>query len=775
MSTHIYSEDQKATIYQNKSLSNIAYLDSLYAIKTLALHVYHLWKNNQKIVLVMPREGDRTIFTKILSELGLAPALLEANLSHYVNETDILKIKSRLKGHRNSENIDVDASIKYSWLANETMAFFTDHYGENNNQSWRKTLDKYLASSPDHQVKMLDINMDDLAKNMSEEDYKIIRSKIEEALPLYHKEFDLIESHHTNKLLHSQAQNAHHLHDVTYQLFVLKEGAAALRDKYNEAYQAIETTYIENVTYDFRQLSAHIFAIQSQLENYNPSKLKNNIFQIFSADTKKQAQQTIQFLDEWNHLFTKIYSKLGKKHQYHHKFPENAAEMLQEAYQSISTWKTKKLAAKTEFVKSINKFNYQDATITELENELEILIQSINQANILHEKLEYNTLSFNKQREFIHLVVQQLELAMVQIEKNLHYLQWKSFEESCDQMTRTVLTSLKSIDQDQWLKTYDTWYLWKELTNGYLHVFSDNNLNIKHLCQYHTKMITNEIEKYLQKNIEISIQTFEKIKQSNPDLYQNITKNKIPKNPVSWKYFFGDYNELISTLYPIVLSDSDQLEHINVIDNQHLITFNTNNVNYKILQLFTSVINYLPRDVVGENYDVILHMHEMDENQNIHHIAHSERLPLMRAITDVLTSFQQTPEIFQLKDACLLSFTTPYITSRITTQLYDLGIKRIYAHTDIHETILSTLLSSENHIYILTEEGIFSQSMDINSIMLQSDVVQKLQKIGCEFLDIKLSSLIQKGENTLTPIVELIRRQQLESTKSTKQTQLELV
>lgn len=776
MSVYLPNDEQNAVIHSGVSLSNISYLDRVYAIRTAALHVYHLWKSDQKAVIVMPNEDDRLMFIHEIQQLGLQSILLPIHLEEIVTEKELLAIKNNITKYKAHDGKNPDSSTKFNWLERKITSFFKDHYEVKNTTSWRQTLDKYLAAYPNQYIRILDTNLDEEVKNIDKASYQTIRNRILDAQGLYLKEFDLIASLDTKKLLHSNAQNADNLHEVSYMLFTLKEVAETLRDRYYKVYQDIEYNYVQNVIDECQSIESTIYAIQCQIENKHPSiKQKSGIFQIFDQAIKKQELDAKQFLNDWNELQKKVAFITGKPSVVYQKMPENASAILQELISSLSIWKDKKLTQKVDFVKSVNKFNHQEATITDLENDLEALIARINQTNILHNKLEYNTLSFNKQREYVNYVVQQLDLAMIQIDKNYHYLQWKSFEDNCDRVTKMVLDSLKTFDQSIWLETYDTWYLWSQLTQLHLHIIPDHSQNISQLGQYFSELTKSENDHQLQKNSEQFATELEKLKKINHELYQSIWKSKPLKNKTTWKHLFADHNETLSAIFPIILTDSDHLESLKTIDHQHLIVFNDANINYKILQLFASVTNYLQAGTFEGKVDANLKMHDINPNLHIHNVSHSERLPLMRAITDALSAYEIKPSIFQLKDACIISFATTFITKSIVSHFYDLGIKQIFASDDLSETILSTLLSSEKHIYIITEEGVFSPTAPVVSIILQVELMQKLKHAGCEFLDIKLNDLLRKGEQTLTPMIDLIRRQQWTNNKSNKQAELELV
>lgn len=98
--------------------------------------------------------------------------------------------------------------------------------------------------------------------------------------------------------------------------------------------------------------------------------------------------------------------------------PKDYNDVLSDISNKLAIWKDNSLNLKGDFLKSINRFNLHDDTLTHLENDLELLINRINESRILSNALEVNTLSISKQIDFIDDLIYQLQLILLKTEKH---------------------------------------------------------------------------------------------------------------------------------------------------------------------------------------------------------------------------------------------------------------------------------------------------------------------------------------------------------------------
>lgn len=71
-----------------------------------------------------------------------------------------------------------------------------------------------------------------------------IRSSITDALYIYQRDFEIIESSEKSKKIHTRTQRIENIEQITYDLFTFNEMAQDLRDQYYACFHQIEKTFL---------------------------------------------------------------------------------------------------------------------------------------------------------------------------------------------------------------------------------------------------------------------------------------------------------------------------------------------------------------------------------------------------------------------------------------------------------------------------------------------------------------------------------------------------
>lgn len=768
MSIYIHSEEQNKILESPSSLSNIAYNDETTALHSVAYQALQNWIKGSATTIIIPNTNDLKKLQAIIKDMKMDELSAAIELNSTFNEKDLSKLHDLIKDDSKIryQKLD-DADFHFQNIHKKATDFYSQKYlPSSNGKSWRETLDLFLALKPNHHTNILFRSLNAQLFDFTFTEMKTIRASISEALTLYIREHEISEAEKMENLLHKNAQKPDILQDIAYHLFTLKEVASILRDRFYDYYLLLENNYIYSISHDIEELQKEIHLLTHKIQHYyNVNDTKASILAIFSEEQKLKDETLKTLTKEWNELFAKIAKWQVTKQVICKSIPNNAIELLNQTNDKLHEIKEKKVSQKKDFLKSVNRFNLNDNTLTDLEYDLGALTHRINESEILFHTLEVNTLSFDKQIDFITDLVYQLEVILIKIEKNNQYYQWKSFINLCSQQVKAVIKQLRLFDPSDWLHAFDTWYHLSMLTKENNHISSSKEINFQSLIQFYDAQMTNKIELKSVSDKAVLKVNFENLKKSNEALYSSIKKNKKLSHPILWKYLLGDNFEFFNKVYPIILTDDDALDHIKTQQNNHLIIFNKSDINPEILQLFASVTVYHAKEDFKGTYDFAITQHQLPTDIKLQDVTISERLPLVRSLTDILIAMGMMPEIFQMRNASIISFATPFINQYFTENLYSHGLKKIYADGSIHETMLGALLDSENKIYILIEDGLFNHK-NLEFICFQSLCLNKIKKIGCEILDIDTQALITNIDAVLRPMIDLIKSSQKQSKPS---------
>ncbi len=498
------------------------------------------------------------------------------------------------------------------------------------------------------------------------------------------------------------------------------------------------------------------------------------MFDVFTGGQKQQIILQKQLVESWNELILSCSKTLQLPYQPVKSVPKDCNDVLSDISNKLAIWKDNSLNLKGDFLKSINRFNLHDDTLTHLENDLELLINRINESRILSNALEVNTLSISKQIDFIDDLIYQLQLILLKTEKNIHYFQWQSFIESLESNEKEIIKYLRKSDSNEWATIFDRWYFYSWLIKDGHQVLSCNDLHINtmhKLCEYSAAYETNKLVANHNRTLNAVI---ESIKKNKPDLYKTIFKNKKIEQPILWKYFLAENNEWLSKIFPVIMADCDELEQTSKQNDQHLILFDVKNCNVEILHFFVSVTTFIDENNFDGSADFLLTTSRLGGNIQISQLSSSERLPWMRSITHMLTAIGTLPEVFQMRESVIFSFASKFINQVVLNDLYELGIKHLQTNNSAYDTILGSLLNSEKHIYIITEDMVMDPLRPDN-LEFQTYIIDKLQQTGCEILNIDTTQLLQQGLEALTPMLSLIKARQSSGYLENKQAQIEFI
>ena len=764
MSFFLYSAEQSRVINSSLTLANITYKDKVNGLHTLMHRVMKSLLEDKSAIIVCPDYNDKKLLTMMLDQAGLKGLVLDCPLHAQIQDQDWDSLRQRISAPLMSdEQTELDAGYMDKKKKQLITHFFTNRYVQTSSGiTWRNLLDKYLGLAPGRGTAMLnaDISTENFRFDLQEGDE--IRQNIADALFIYQREFELSDVVHATDL-QTDVHVLDRLQDVTFELFNFKDMAQGLRDRYYEVHQYLENGYRKNNAIWTSSLLDRIDFLAYKAENlkFKQSESQNRgLFGVFqSAAKQKAADEKQSLMDELNAIHRELSSRKWAANTIYQTWPEDIDDILKKYQQLIHDQLANRSNDRTEYLKSINQLNQNDPVLEDLEYDMQALLSRMNESGIFVKKYELNTLSFKKQMEYISSLVYEIELIMMRVEKNLPYYQWLVFVEELDIKSKKVIRTLQKYDPNEWMDLFDEWYTYELLTKT--HDFTQHvteivlqDANVQHhlYIQYQLSALKARYKSNASKKLDV-------LKKSNPELYSVIANKKKMRHSLTWQQLVTDNTTFLSGLFPVLILDNDELNELKKGGYNDLFYFEMQKINVEILQLFDVVFSLYQEDNFSAIADYAIKNYFPEFKKPLSEVHTGEKLQAVRTLTESLLSFGKTPEIFQMRNACIISFSTPYVNDIVADRFYDFGIKKIISDQSAHESLLGALLDDQKYIYIITENGLFHPEK-VEDYLWQRHILTAAKTAGCHILDIDTSSLLSTKGKSLEKLLEVIHQHQ---------------
>lgn len=752
--------EQSQILESRNSLLNVNYSDIETAIETIGHQIRQAVLSKHTALVVIPDKKARQILESVLKSMLLDPLVLSVNLDASPSNDDFQFVKHKNNPEKLSpyerELDNLNYQIKEREIndlieAREKIIF--------QDLNWRQAVDTFCQLGVKQDVLLLNRLLDPEKIDKSEEGQSQIIKTVQEGLSYYHPEFEIKDysllNHELNKNIIDHDLFKSTVHDISGIL----QDCEDLKHQYLEYSSALENDFLQKAFWNVKKYKTEAELIKLKISQYlsEQNQLSKSLVPSFLSEKQKShAQQGKALLIQVQNLFKEVEELT------HVNFP-NANKIILSLVQScaeipvlLDRYQQEIHNKKAEYIKSVNIHNHLDNKLRMLESNFRSLTNKINESGFLNEKIEINTLSFSKQTDFIVALTRKLSLLLKEAEQNMYYLSWKQFFSNRTELEQNILRSLRSIEPTKWIFAIQGWYLHYHITNLYLHLQSIGPNNLDDLAELHSK-----IEHNLTKDAiyDLYIQIPEKLKalkKSNSNLYKLFTANTDTFKDETWDNILEKHYEYIKDFFPIIITNSDKLAHLKHSDKRELIVFNHKDTNVNIMQLFRKITYYWDENHAVEKPDYTLSTSFL--NQNFHQVKQSDRLPFFRIIAKNLMTLNVTPQIFLIKDACILSYASDYTTEKVTTSLYHHGIKRVLPEPSLIQAMTGAFLESPNAIYCIIEDDLFISNSTLD-LLYQHKLINNLKQAGITFININTATLFN-NEYQIDDQIESIAIQQ---------------
>lgn len=764
---YIPSSEQGKLLQSNYTLANVTYSCYHTAVKTMGLMAMDSIRNGKKIVLVIPEEKVRIALVDFLESTNMRDVLLSCKVHSKLDHYDFENLKKNIFRNSTDTKIVNKAKFEYDRIRSLTHLVFekkyiTSHDGKN----WRNAVDEYVMLQADHRAKLMAryINSAFCPKNERELDQLL--DIVQEGIHYYSPTFQSLQNSVLKNYVNFSKLQLNALNEVTHDIFTLREEATTLRDKFLNASKDIEENFLEAKLEAILHLEYQCDSTAFDYVQYT-NQTKKEATGFLSGILKGKQNETendAKSLLENCRAIASQYFTLCQKQISH---PENETQILwfcDHVKGELSTFRSSLSHLAPELLKSVNRFNHAHPMLSALEQELTIFIHQTNSLDILIQKLEINTLSFSKQVDFIVDLVSRFDLILSEIEQNIQYFQWCDFLEQLQDHQKDILRVLTRFEINVWADTIHAWYLYHQITNDFLHLSHWTTDEKTQYINTHVQCLNESLQNQVLSLQEKNVPFFKSLKSTDPDAYKYFS-SKNPKEHWTWRFLLNQKMALTSSIYPVIITDQDDLSDMSKSENTHLVVYNKKDVNTEIMQLFDQITYFWNENEYQTIPDFRL-IFKGDENRPHCLLATSERLGVVRTIAHLVLSAKALPHVFLMKDTCILSYASAMVNTHVLNELYPLGIKKIFVEDDPYKILIGALLEAEKNIYVITEDHLLHPD-DTNHILEQVHILDQMEQYGCQLLNVSVTDLLA-SYNHLDHITDTISLAQEGLNKSDK-------
>lgn len=766
MAIYIASPEQKQIFESKASLLNVNYRELETALDCIALQIRYRILENQTVLVVVPDQKAKTLLETKIKELQLDMFMLSVTSDAMPDKSDFKQLQEKLNPS-DHPSMDLTTQIQsYNRAKEEITSSLRQKYtNPTQKPTWRQLIDDFCELQVEMEVLLINRWLDSSTFNMDDEELNSLMETIAEAQMYYHSEFEIKDYSLLNHELNKNISEHSKLKSTVSEISRLLNEGEQIKNKFLLYSRDLENSFLNKHLTIIHRLKADTDLIKTKISQWLSvqSELNKPLIPGFQSEKQKiHAQEGRNILTDTATLFNKIHELTHTHIPIPNKIILSLVQSCAEVNTILDKYRSELNIRKVEYLKSVNMHNHLDPKLRALEDELNDLTKQINEAAFLNEKLEINTLSFTKHTDIIIALVRKLSLIRREAEQSMYYLEWKHFYQKQSNKEQIVLHALRNMAPEKWLSTIKGWYLYHHITQDQNHLQSttlDQLSDLKDLYIHKKNLQTLEA---IRQHSQLIPKKLKGLKTADTKLYKLLTSDKGHPNSDSWKNLLEYSYDNIEDFFPIIIVDQDHLDKLKHSDNRKLIVINHRDSNLNIMQLFNSITYYWDENHAVEEAEYRLNLSA--NTSNFKDLKITDRLPLFRTISQMLMTLPRLPEIYMIKDSCILSFASPYINQKLISTLYSHGIKKVLPEPTPVKAMSGAFLEASNDIYCLTEDALPCPT-DSESVLWQYQILETMKHAGFQIINIDTSELFNNQKH-IDNLIESIKLQQNAHLKS---------
>ena len=773
------SSEQDVITESNQSIINVSYRNVNNALHTVLLRTIKNFISGKRTLVIIPDKEINHAFVSMLQDAGLNDSWLEIDPVKVFSDEEIHLLRKKLTNPlKHYYTTDETATYLYDQLEKEIYCSYKAIYQEKiwSDLTWRETLDSYIGMTSAEKVSILHAEIDPTTFSFQKEELEFLKNGLAEAIFHYQRDFEIMDLSENAINIYTQKNTIDNIQQIMYELFTFKETAQNIRDQYYNCMYDIENKFItDNKTLAAKALeSIHLltFKIEKYTEKYKDKS--NSLIAALRGSNKSMEDEKSLLMTQFRHLIHLLSEQKIILDTLIAKDPFEALTSLNIAENKVQTWKNNIQTNTTLFLKAANKLNTSDNRLTNLEGELRKLLVKINDSALFNSVFELNTLSVKKQMEFVSNLVFNIEIMMLRIEKNIPYYQWLSLLDDMDEKTKSILHILRRFDSNEWMSLFESWYHFEILVHKTNNNFKIDESKLENAKKLFFSKQNNLIDKSLKKWAENIPFVVNNLKMSDPDLYNTIIKKRKLPQPELWKYIMVRNAAFFAATYPIVISESDELDDMPSGLFSDVIYVDHQDINLEIMHSFEHIISFYSSERQISNIDFELHRDYLTSVESLSSVSMTERLRLVRHLANEMMQFGRIPSIYHLRHACVISFCSDFVNDEMNQALYDFGIKKLLIDDSASQTMIGAMLDAERKVFVCIENQLIDPVKNYEKFLWQRNVLSYLEESGCTILNIETSELLSSKGKCLHEVFNAIIGNQIPKQDYKNQLALEL-
>lgn len=691
-----------ANAYHDKKTITTKYIDRVTAYRlAVKLAVDNISQTDTVVFLSRLKEKREEIYN-LLEEYNLRHLVFETFSFSPISDEDISRIRTLVNG-----SLDLDKITAYEITQNRIKML-----NEQLKKSYNRLNDPIYGNS----------TIDDLIhlQNRYDASIPVIEFDLEDYSPeYYHKlkdeikgfmvpEFDLFDALEDNILLNI----ADHTYEQADYTNILNEFLRDLRGLH-KAFKAEKKSIEQDL---LMKSEKSIYEVEEILAAAKVEILKKNIS--ISTDSSGgfklpffgRSAADLPFASILEETVKQVSSKLNIESLAiieHAGNYEDAKTFLDDLTGKLRNQSLKEKILNKAILARINKLNTENKRVQELDAELNAIIKSINESELFNASFENNAFSFVRQIDSLASIISSLNSVANILKAIPQYVHWSRALHSQPELSE-ILGNLKIFPQDQWMAIFEKSFI-HNMVGGHFQDLPNTDEALQEMLSGHEKL--NALRShyidyiYLHKRIE----AVENLKKNKKDIFQRIFKKKLPCK-ITYAELFQAAPDFVKAIFPIQFA----------LRNEKLPTY------YKAIYNFNegegSVVNAINFTAFDEDdfnevlpaHVLPLYLNDYDYEEPLANLPNLHKLRASKKLAKLLLSISQNVNMYQLKQANIISLLPAKDDLVISAILEENGAKKLDVH-NLYNRLTESILETERKQFLLTKNGLIDDRKQILS------------------------------------------------------------
>lgn len=732
-------------------------------------------------LVIIPEGTDPDIISKLLANFKLSNLCLSISNNEAINAKELARLKilakdTEEKGKPKQYEISKSQAFKsFNELRSSHALLNKEIIGQ---RSWKSlSLQSQFFQYPEA-VDQLKQKLKHIPFQFDASEYWKIRGRIEEAAKSYNIAFDTLENIDCLNPKLYQSQDHTKTIKKIMQLITKCENSLyninAFTKKYGDAFHERGLEELERVIkkLDFLERIHNSYQVRYDEKLVALSGNFQDKFIGMFSDAHKEKQADVLTLRK---AAEDLIQEFNNSQLYHIELTEynpkaldseQIEHIIDSAKHCISNWRHNILSHQNDSLKQINVLNSDYPGLKKLDTEIEMLIASINERDLLLNKIENNSLSLLKKQELLTTTIQNLKHAQWLLQENSNYIQWKTILLFLPEPIIKIINALKINPINTWAQIFDEFYhthmlevnyspsMPSQVNSGQIFLHDLTNFRSEAL-----KKISNIWSKKRNQNIE-------DLKATDKKTFVELFKKNAILN-ISWMSLVQSNAKMVKSFFPIITIPAHLLPTLsmNPIDFDNTIILNDVVINETQIQALKKVSRRFT--AISEDAQIVTNTENLRKlsNSNIvqchiidseycsypvplRMLGMSEKIAAIRSLSRDILNLHPSPRIFHLMDTTIISTVSNEHNKLILELLKENGIKEVRPkQNDMGNCLMDALIDDKKRITMIVEEGLVNPAI-VEDYEWQSLKLTEWRDLGIDVLNLWSQDFVFKNRHT---------------------------